>query len=165
MFFIFSTFYVYFNQLSHYNQLTFLHNNVIITKVLIQYYFSNEREVIHMLIRNCVSNLFRSNDENVRVTIFNKNPKYYITGGYMHSFLETVRNSLGPGITSNSAEELCFFLIFEVADNYIYKEIDCYGKQIMDEIEKLIEYPKSIRIECCKRGQFRSKRSWLILVL
>ena len=91
-----------------------------------------------MLIRNCVSNLFKENDENVRVTIFKKNPRFYVTGGYMHSFLETVRNSLGPGICYNSTEDFCFFLIYEVADNILYKEIDCHGNEIMEEIKKFI---------------------------
>lgn len=117
-----------------------------------------------MLIRNCVSNLFKENDENVRVTIFKKNPRFYVTGGYMHSFLETVRNSLGPGICYNSTEDFCFFLIYEVADNILYKEIDCHGNEIMEEIKKFIDYPKSVRVECCKRGQIRSKRSWIVLV-
>ena len=118
-----------------------------------------------MLIRNCVTNLFKENDEKVRVTIFKKNPKFYITGGYMHSFLETVRNTLGPGIVWNDTNDFCFFIIYEVAGNYVYKEIDCRGRQIISEIQKLIDYPTSLRIECCRRGHIRAKRSWIILVL
>lgn len=118
-----------------------------------------------MLIRNCVSNLFKANDENVRVTIFKKNPRFYIQGGYIHSFLETVRNMLGPGIFNNDTETLCFTLIYEVAGNTIYRDFYCTGKQIVQEITKLVDYPTSLRVECRRRWQSRSKRSWIVLVM
>ena len=61
-----------------------------------------------MLIKNSETNLFKQGDFNIRVTLFDKNPKYYSAAAYKEIWVKTIYDSLrGSIIHTNKQYTFC----------------------------------------------------------
>lgn len=110
-----------------------------------------------MLTRNCVTDLFESGDFNVRVTLFDNNPKYYVPEAYKGAWIETIRDSLGGGIVNS--KEVRAFSIKRTGkkDSYLYEGT---FTQFLEKLRSSFQKPTSIRITIFGEPD----RSWIILI-
>lgn len=110
-----------------------------------------------MLIRNCETNLFQHGDFNVRVTIFDKNPKHYVPEAYKGAWIETIRDMLG-GYIVNSDKEDAFTLTKEGQRyHYLYQGS---GKSLITMLRSKFQKPCSLRIELLGEPT----RAWIIII-
>ena len=109
-----------------------------------------------MLIRNCVTDLFNSDDFNVRLTMFAKNPKFFLSQAYKAAWIETIRDSLGEGIL-NSNKEYKFAITTSTPLSVTLYEGTPKGlmKFITDNVS-----PSSIRITLFDI----TEKTWIILI-
>ncbi len=110
-----------------------------------------------MLNRNCATDLLERGDFNVRVTLFDKNPKHYVPEAYKAAWIETIRDCLGGGIVHSNEPKT--FAIKKPGQKTAY----LYGGTFTQFIQKLESYfqkPTSIRITILGEHD----RSWIILI-
>jgi len=111
-----------------------------------------------MLIRNCETKLFQRSDFNVRVTIFDKNPKHYPPEAHKVAWIETIRDSLGGAIVNSTKEDA--FTLTKEGQHYAYL-YQGSGKGLIEKIKSKYQKPCSLRIELL--GD--TNRAWIIIVI
>ena len=110
-----------------------------------------------MLNRNCATDLFEPGDFNVRVTLFDKNPKYYVPGAYKAAWIETIRDSLGGGISHSN--EIRTFRIKRPNQKNAYLYEGTFS-QFIQMLKATRQKPTSIRITIFGERD----RSWIVLI-
>lgn len=110
-----------------------------------------------MLTRNCVTNLFEKGDFNVRVTLFDKNPKHYTPEAYKAAWVETIRDSLGSGIAHSN--EIRAFSVKKPGQKSSYLYEGTFSNFIR-KLQSSLQKPTSIRITIFGEPD----RSWIILI-
>lgn len=114
-----------------------------------------------MLIRNCeATSLLREGDFNVRVTIFDRNPKFYTPEAYKAAWIETIRDSMG-GMLVNSKETFKFHI--QIASAKGFQEITGPSSDLISLLRSEA-YPKpmSLRIDVVKSKN--KMHSWIFIV-
>ena len=110
-----------------------------------------------MLTRNCVTDLFEKGDFNVRVTLFDREPKFYLPEAYKAAWIETIRDSLGGGIfPSNEVRDFSVKKAEQKA-SYLYSGT---ANQFIQELKSSRQKPTSIRITILGKPD----RTWIILI-
>lgn len=128
--------------------------------------FSNERE------------LFNKEDLNVRVSVYGKNPKYYMTEAYKDAWLKRICEVLDEtdNVFPASYEK---YTIFEPGEGEFYAFKDCTrydikafdndtlvftttlwnvkGDELISFIKEQFKWPRTLRIDC-------DYCSWVILI-
>ena len=110
-----------------------------------------------MLTRNCATDLFEKGDFNVRVTLFDKNPKYYTPEAYKTAWAEAIRDCLGRGIAHSN--EIKGFRIKKSKHKQTYFYQGNFT-QFIQMLKTTIQSPTSIRITIL--GE--TDRTWIILI-
>lgn len=110
-----------------------------------------------MLIRNCVPNLFKAGDRNVRATYFDNHPADYEEADYKNVWLDTIRDSLGNGIVCSSTS-----YSVEISTQCTTACLSLRGEEITNFINKCFRTPISIRIDIYS---FSKMRSWIVFVV
>ena len=110
-----------------------------------------------MLTRNCVTNLFKKDDFNVRVSVFDKNPAHYLPKAYYNAWIDMITDSLGGGLLNSGKEIIMVFTRTSKEQN---------GHQIISD--QIPEYVRSdftkaepMRIDIIKNNE---KHSWIFLL-
>lgn len=114
-----------------------------------------------MLTRNCeATSLLREGDFNVRVTIFDRNPKFYTPEAYKAAWIETIRDSMG-GMLVNSKETFKFHI--QIANAKGFQEITGPASDLISLL-RTEAYPKpmSLRIDVVKSKN--KMHSWIFIV-
>ncbi len=110
-----------------------------------------------MLTRNCATSLFKTGDFNVRVTLFDKNSKYYTPKAYKAAWFETIRDSLGGGNIQSNVEKT-FYIVCEDSKNYhLFKGTT---RELIQKMDYMFLKPVSIRISLLDEKE----KSWIILI-
>lgn len=111
-----------------------------------------------MLSRNCEAlSLFKKGDFNVRVTLFDKNPKNYYSKEFKMAWIETIRDSLGGGIVNSNNQESFTVTKVSKTSSYLFRGT---GSEFINILKNAVDEPKSIRIDIAGEPV----RSWIILV-
>lgn len=128
--------------------------------------FSNERE------------LFNKEDLNVRVSVYGKNPKYYMTEAYKDAWIRKICEALDESDTISplSCEKYTIFHLNE-EETYLFKDCTRYdikafdndtlvftttlwnvkGDELISFIKEQFKLPRTLRIDC-------DYCSWVILI-
>ena len=110
-----------------------------------------------MLTRNCATDLFERGDFNVRVTLFDKDPRHYVPAAYKSAWIEAIRDSLGGGIVHSRKSHA--FAVKKPGQKHSYLYSSTFA-QFIRKIESSYQKPTSIRITIFGEPD----RSWLILI-
>ena len=115
-----------------------------------------------MLTRKCAKNeLFKAGDFNIRLTVFDHSPKFYLPKPYKDAWIATLRDSLGLSVINSKK-----FLHYRVT--YISKKIlicleyhYTQGCELAEKISNDFDIPTSIRVDLILE---RKTLSWIILL-
>ena len=110
-----------------------------------------------MLTRNCATDLFQSGDFNIRVTLFDRNPKHFVTDAYKAAWIETIRDSLGGGIANSNEVKSFLFRLTGQKSSYFF---DGNFSQFIQMIKHCCQKPTSMRITLLGDAP----RTWIILI-
>ena len=111
-----------------------------------------------MLIRNRETKLFQSGDFNVRVTVFDRNPKHYVPAVYKSAWIETIRDALGGGILDS--KKVRGFTIYHDKMRTFYL-FNGTGKELISKINAMFQKPKSLRISIIDGDR---EKTWVIII-
>lgn len=109
-----------------------------------------------MLIRNCALELFQQGDRNVRTTVFDCNPRYYVPEAYKIRWIETIKDSFGKGLLNSSV--LKSFCIRKPKQKNAYLYSGTFS-DLIQKIDSMFQKPTPIRIDILGDKQ----HTWIIL--
>lgn len=109
-----------------------------------------------MPIGNCVTNLFKEGDYNVRTTVFKQRINSDPSSSYK-AWIEIIRDSIGRGMICSAK---LFNVIITLGNGTAYK-LSCGGQDIIGFVKMFCNQPTSIRIDI--KGTSNS-RTWIVLL-
>lgn len=108
-----------------------------------------------MLTRNCVPNLFKRGDYNVRVTYFDRNPRFYQPAGYKKAWIEAIHDSIGEGVANS---DFVYHVSVTTPMGSFSRKLS--GREIAATISNRFS-PTSVRIDITISNK---QHTWIILV-
>lgn len=114
-----------------------------------------------MLTRNCESQkarLIYPMDFNVRVTVFDKEPKYYVPKAYYSAWIKTIHDSLGRSIVNSESN---FVFTIKRLGHENSSLFHSPGNKLIEKITKKYQKPISLRIETIEENP----RAWVFYLL
>ena len=112
----------------------------------------------------CVSDFVRKGDFDVRLTLFNYDPKMCTFKDYKSAWIQTICSTVSSAfVTSHST---FIFDIYDCVSNKAPIRVTCKGTDFAAELDKLFEKPISLRIELAgsSRMVVFVKKSWIIFI-